>query len=56
MAYGDLSMVALSQFLAVTSFTLNLLADTISSVGVVYTVFMFAPIPIGFVFKKRGKC
>ncbi|ETE70652.1 Lysophospholipid acyltransferase 7, partial [Ophiophagus hannah] len=47
-------MVALSAFLAVTSFTLNLLADTISSVGLVYTAFMFAPIPIGFFFKKRG--
>uniref|UniRef100_A0A2D4IIQ4 Leukocyte receptor cluster member 4 n=2 Tax=Micrurus lemniscatus lemniscatus TaxID=129467 RepID=A0A2D4IIQ4_MICLE len=32
----------------------HLTEDTISSVGLVYTAFMFAPIPIGFFFKKRG--
>ncbi|XP_025033171.1 lysophospholipid acyltransferase 7-like, partial [Python bivittatus] len=29
-------------------------ADTVSSDGIVYTAFLFVPIPIGFFFKKRG--
>ncbi|KAM3822485.1 lysophospholipid acyltransferase 7-like isoform 2-T2 [Vipera latastei] len=32
----------------------HLTEDTISSVGIAYTAFLFVPIPIGFFFKKRG--
>ncbi|XP_032093115.1 lysophospholipid acyltransferase 7-like [Thamnophis elegans] len=32
----------------------HLTEDTISSVGIIYTAFLFVPIPIGFFFKKRG--
>ncbi|XP_063157292.1 lysophospholipid acyltransferase 7-like [Candoia aspera] len=36
------------------NFPLCLLEDTISSDGIVYTAFLFVPIPLGFFFKKKG--